>query len=133
MRTLQHDVNKELTKIDEWMRLNKLSLNYSKIKYNVLITNKTSSEDLINCKITIGKHKIEQVTQIKYLGITFDNKLTWKPHIQEICSKLSSGSRAISKLRQYVDLQINTQNCLFFLNVFALAMLHFHMGTCACK
>ena len=65
MRTLQHDVNKELTKIDEWMRLNKLSLNYSKTKY-MLITNKTNSEDLINCNITIGKHKIEQVTQIKY-------------------------------------------------------------------
>ena len=61
MRTSQHDVNKELTKIDEWMRLNKLSLNYSKTKY-IVITNKTSSEDLINCKITIGKHKIEQVT-----------------------------------------------------------------------
>ena len=91
--TLQHDVNKELTKIDKWMRLNKLSLNYNKSKY-MLITKKkkTISEDLINFKITIGKHKIEQVSQIKYLGITFDDKLTWKPHIQQICSKLSSGS-----------------------------------------
>ena len=64
IRTLQHDTNEERKKIDEWMRL-KLSLNYSKTKH-MLITNKTSSEDLINCKITIGKHKIEQVTQIKY-------------------------------------------------------------------
>ena len=59
---------------------------------------------MINFKITIGKHKIEQVSQIQYLGITFDDKLTWKPHIQQICSKLSSGSWAILKLRQYVDL-----------------------------
>ena len=28
--TLQHRANKELMKIDEWLRLNKLSLNYSK-------------------------------------------------------------------------------------------------------
>ena len=28
----------------------------------------------------------------------------WKPYIQQICSKLSSGSWAILKLRQYVDL-----------------------------
>ena len=103
--TLQNDVNKELTKIDEWMRLNKLSLNYNKSKY-MLITKKkkNNSEDLINFKFTIGKHKIEQVSQIKYLGITFDDKLTWKPHNQQICSKLSSGSWAILKLRQYVDL-----------------------------
>ena len=62
---LQYDVNKELTKIDEWMRLNKLSLNYNKSKY-MLITKKTISEDLINFKITIDKHKIEQLSQIKY-------------------------------------------------------------------
>ena len=59
---------------------------------------------MINFKITIGKHKIEQVSQIKYLGITFDDKLTWKPHVPQICSKLSSGSWALLKLRQYVDL-----------------------------
>ena len=47
---LQYDVNKELTKIDEWMRLNKLSLNYNKSKY-MLITKKTISEDLINFKM----------------------------------------------------------------------------------
>ena len=59
---------------------------------------------MINFKITIGKHKIEQVSKIKYLGITFDDKLTWKPHIQQICSKLSSGSWARLKSIQYVDL-----------------------------
>ena len=73
VRTSQHNVNKELMKIDDWMRLNKLSLNYSKTNY-MLITNKTVSDPNI-CKITVGKRKIERVTQIKYLGITFDDKL----------------------------------------------------------
>ena len=67
--TLQYDVNKELTKINEWMRLNKLSLNYN--KSNDMLIKITSSEDLINSKITIDHHKIEQVSQIKYLRITF--------------------------------------------------------------
>ena len=40
--TLQHDVNKELTKIDKWMRINKLSLNYNKSKF-MLITNKKNN------------------------------------------------------------------------------------------
>ena len=74
IKTLQHNVNKELMKIDEWMKLNKLSLNYSKTKY-MLITNTTISYPHI-CKITVGKHKIERATQIKFLGITFDDKLT---------------------------------------------------------
>ena len=76
--------------------IKQLSLNYNKSKY-MLITKK-KLQILINFKITIGKHKIEQVSQIKYLGITFDDKLTWKLHIQQICSKLSSGSLAILKL-----------------------------------
>ena len=37
--TLQHDVNKELTKIDEWMRLNKLSLNSKHMLITKLKTN----------------------------------------------------------------------------------------------
>ena len=37
--TLQYDVNKELTKIDKWMRLNKLSLNYNKSKYMLITKN----------------------------------------------------------------------------------------------
>ena len=86
------------------MRSNKLSLNYNKAKY-MLITRKSISKAHTTCKITIGKHKREQVNQIKYLGIVFDDKLTWKPHIQQVCSKLSSGSRALLKLRNYVDLQ----------------------------
>ena len=70
----------------------------------MLITNKIVSDPNI-CKIAVGKHKIERVTQIKYLGITFDDKLTWKFHINDVCSKLSSGSRAIPKLRPCADLQ----------------------------
>ena len=44
--TLQYDVNKELTKINEWMRLNKLSLNYN--KSNDMLIKITISEDLVN-------------------------------------------------------------------------------------
>ena len=90
-------------KIDEGMRLNKLSLNYSKTKHMLITNNKVSNPNI--CKITVGKHKIERVTQIKHLGITFDDKLTGKSHINDVCSKLPSGSWAILKLRPYADLQ----------------------------
>ena len=81
---MQHSVNEEVMKIVEWMRFNKLSLNYSKTKY-MLITNETISKPNI-CKITVGKHKIERVTQMSYLGIILDDKLTKKSHINDVCS-----------------------------------------------
>ena len=37
--------------------------------------------------ITIGKTNIEQVNEIKYLDVIFIDKLSWKSHVQHICSK----------------------------------------------
>ena len=56
-------------------------------------------------QIAIGEHKLEQVEQIKYLGVIFDKKLSWKTPFKHLCSKLSSGSWALQKLRNYVDIQ----------------------------
>ena len=49
--------------------------------------------------IRIGKTNIEQVNEIKYLGVIF-NKLSWKSHIQHV---YSSGFWALLKLRNNVD------------------------------
>ena len=40
-------------------------------------------------QIAIGEHKLEQVDQIKYQGVIFDEKLLWKPHIKHLSLKLS--------------------------------------------
>ena len=37
------------------------------------------------------------------MGVIFNDKLSWKSHIQHVCSKLSNGSWALLKLRNYVD------------------------------
>ena len=103
IKTLQREVNQELEEINNWMKINKLSLNSTKTKY-MLIKGSRKSHISNECNIHIGKHKLEQVSEIKYLGIMFDNKLTWKPHIKQLCTKLSKGSWAILKLRNYVYL-----------------------------
>ena len=56
----QNRANSEIIKINNWLKLNKLSLNYTKTK-SMLITNKRFAH---KCEITIGKHRIEQVNQI---------------------------------------------------------------------
>ena len=103
IKTLQREVNQELEEINNWMKINKLSLNSTTTKY-MLIKGSRKSHTSNECNIHIGKHKLEQVSEIKYLGIMFDNKLTWKPHIKQLCTKLSRGSWAILKLRNYVYL-----------------------------
>jgi len=88
------------SEIDDWMKINKLSINYNKTKFMIISFKQT----LHNVKISIGKHKIEDVSEMEYLGITFDNKLSWKPHIQHTCTKLASGTWALLNIRNYVDI-----------------------------
>ena len=102
IKTLQQEVNQKLEEINNWMKLNKLSFNPTKTKY-MLIKGRRKSHTSNDCNIHIGKHKLEQVGEIKYLGIMFDDKLTWKPHIKQLCSKLSRGSWAVLKLKNYVN------------------------------
>ena len=76
-KLLNKNVNSKLVKIDEWLKVNKLSLNTNKAKFMVL----TKQRSAKHFDIRIGKTNIEQVNEIKYLGIIFNDKLSWKSHI----------------------------------------------------
>jgi len=64
-------VNNELIKVDEWMRLNKLSIIYAKSMF--FITGKLfnkAEEEKRNFKIHINNVVLHQKTSVKYLGIS---------------------------------------------------------------
>lgn len=42
--------------------------------------------------------EIKEVT--KHLGVTIDSKLTWQPHVDQLCKKLSSGTYVIRRIKQ---------------------------------
>ena len=74
INTLTSAINIELEKIDNWMKLNNLTINYKKSQF-MLISKKKQNYD--KCIITIGNHKLEQAKQVKYLGIVFDKILSF--------------------------------------------------------
>ena len=56
----------------------------------------------------INKEELEQKDTAKYLGIYFDNNLTWNKHIEYINCKLNRGIgvlRKIKKIRQEKTLE----------------------------
>src|SRR3989442_824719 len=53
-----------------------------------------------NLNLRIGNLQINKVTSIKYLGLTIDEKLDWKVHIQELCLALRKFVGIFYKLRQ---------------------------------
>ena len=102
MYRLNKQINSEIDKIDQWMKLNKLSLSYTKTKFMLFRPN--FKKNSYKFKIEKGNHVLEQVDQIKYLDVNFDENLARKVHIQFICNRLSSGSWALLKSRNYVGI-----------------------------
>ena len=94
-----------LCKVNEWMKMNKLTLNYSKTEFMLCGNSKKRQNE--NFTLQLGNHNISQVNSVKYLGVHIDEMLTWKTHISNLEKKLSRACALICKLRYVVD-----QKCL---------------------
>ena len=99
----------------QWFKLNKLSLNTNITKLMVL----TKQRSAWHFNIRIGKTNIEQVNEIKYLGVIFNDKLCWKFHIQHTCSKLANASWALLKLRNYMYIDTTTLKTVYYALIYS--------------
>jgi hypothetical protein len=117
-KLLQDLVNNELVKINDWMKLNKLTINYDKTNY-ILFTNKKLNSGI---NIQLEGHTLKQVKETKYLGVIVNEKLNWEEHIVFIRNKLAKASYLLSKLRHYVDLP--TLKMIYY------SLVHSHLSYC---
>ena len=83
---MEENVSNELNKVNSWLSLHKLSLNTDKIKYMTFYTWQKNIDPLT---FSINGKQIEKVKLFKFLGIMFDEHLTWKNHITMITNKLA--------------------------------------------
>ena len=84
--SLEHQINEELKRVNIWLKLNKLTLNATKTKSMVFHRKQKQIEPL---HFSIDGKVIENVSSFNFLGITLDEGLTWKNHIDLIKNKIS--------------------------------------------
>ena len=117
--SLSYNVNVELTKITQWIAVNRLSLNAKKTKMMIFHSkqNKLSINEIPIIKI--NDMPIERVTEFKFLGVLLDSNLTWSPHCNYIDNKLSRICGVVSRLKHYVPTHILTiiYNSLFLSHI----------------
>ena len=56
-----------------------------------------------NIEIKLSGSAIEEVTNIKFLGVVLDNKLNFKEHLSYVCKKVSRCIGILYKARQFIN------------------------------
>lgn len=86
--------NEEIANVRNWCANNSLSLNNSKSKFMFV------SQQPLSFYISLG---LPQATKLTILGVTFNERWTWKDHVKSICMKASRRFYALRKVRNYIS------------------------------
>ena len=89
----------KLSELLDYLDSLNLHINFNKSSLVKFSTNYINSNSI---NIIINDEQLNSVSSVKYLGITIDEHLTWKTHIENLCNSLSSSTfllRTIAPLR----------------------------------
>ena len=78
--------------VNEWYRKNLLFLNFNK---TTCLQFQTKNSQKLDLNITLQNNQITNSRNTKFLGLTIEEMLSWKCHINHILSRLSSVCYAI--------------------------------------
>ena len=90
-------LEEDSTVIVKWFSDNFLKLNDDKCR--LMIFGGKSTE----ATVTIGNSKINESDYEKLLGVTFDKKLSFKKHVEDLYKKANQKLHALARLSNYID------------------------------
>ena len=96
-------INLELYKINEWLEINKLSLNAKQSRFMIFhMPNKHITLPILQ----ISNTNIEKVNEFNFLGLTLYTRLDWKRHSNSTSNKMSRTIGVLSKLKHVLPQHI---------------------------
>lgn len=99
-------LNSELRNISDWLKTNKLSLNVKKSKYMIFHKPQKKVQPL---QLTMDNTIVERVFEFDFLGITLNENLNCKSHINKISNKISRCIGILNRLKYFLPLQTKLQ------------------------
>ena len=93
-------MNTEITKVTEWLRINKLSLYLKKTHFMVFRKSRRKIE--LKKDVIIDNVKIDFVTQTKFLGVILDQDLTFKWHVQYTKGEIARDIGILYRAKKYL-------------------------------
>lgn len=106
----QAKINYDLNRIRNWTLQNSLILNPKKSK-NIVLGTPNRLRALANFQLFIDNIAIEQLEEVKNLGLTIDKHLNFIPHISEVCRKCFCSFKQISGFRNILGKDVKLLLC----------------------
>ena len=97
---------------DEWFKVNGLSLNIEKTSVIHLKSHHLQDNPF---QISYQGKEIKEVTNTKFLGLSLDQHMEWKIHINLMISKLSSACYIIRSMHSFSDITALKNDILWIL------------------
>ena len=101
IHTLMQSVNTEICKLFAWFCCNKLLLNTGKTKCVLFRSRGRKIPNSVN-PLVVGDQQINRSQHVQFIGVTVDEYLSWKEHLDNVCTKVSRSVGVISKLRYFL-------------------------------
>lgn len=102
MPALALKINNSLKSIIEWMEINNLQINYKKCAY--LNFKQRNQDETCDLEIHHKGNTIEENKVSRFLGLHVDQGMTWKVHVDHVCSKLNQSAYGLYALSDIAHL-----------------------------
>ena len=97
---MQTNLQNNLGLLASWFHKNFLAINHRKSQS--ILFHKT----ILPTPFVIDNNVLDSVTQIKLLGVTIDNLLSFQAHVKEICWKVNAKVSILRRIRKLIPLDI---------------------------
>ena len=110
LKQLHASLQDNVSQLIHWAELNHMTLNNQKTKY-MIITSRQKRQNITSSMppIHIDNIPIHEVNTHKVLGVIIDNNLSWSPHVDSLCKRISQKLFQLSKLKNFLDLNARKQ------------------------
>ena len=107
--TIEATLVRELEAIKCWLRLNSLFINVTKTEVMLFGTSQRLAK-VDQFSVSVNGSAIKRLTEVKYLGVIFDEHLSWNQHVLSKAGRLVG---LLGRVRRYIT--THTANAIFFI------------------
>jgi hypothetical protein len=109
------NINQTFQDINAWFNANLLALNFSKTQY---LEFRTKNYYYVTTHINYDQKCITNAKEIKFLGLIIDDTLSWKQHVEQVISKMSTACYALRNIKHVVPL--DTLKVIYFAHIHSI-------------